>query len=247
MIGFFEHRWMIAENHLWYRSKFRLAYGIPKILCFSVLEVLLSEKISPFPKKFQNEMLDKHQITTKRFQAELSGSLSQLLDEKVQHGGSKKKLGYETELLFLATYNRYLVVIKNARKEKRRLKKTGKNDIAAKRGAMEKYQIPETLIASTFSDDRPSDVALDWAKDFVNTDLEEEYLRKLLIQKRKEIGIQKTVTVIDIDFSQGTRIYGFSPDTKHKSENLTFQPLEKPLDQEFGDEPDNFLVSVSIS
>jgi len=111
---------------------------------------------------------------------------------------------------------------------------------------MEKYGIPETLIDSTFSDDRPSDVALDWAKDFVNTDLEEESLKKLLIQTRKELKIQKTITMIDIDFSHGTRIYGFSPNEKHKSENLTFQPLEKPLDQEFGDEPDNFLVSVSI-
>jgi len=244
--SFLEHRWMIAENKLWYRTNFRLVYGFPKILCFSVLEFLLSNKNSPLPKKFQNEMLDKHQITTKRFQAELWESLSPLLDEKVQHGGSKKKLNHQSELLFLATYNRYLIVINNARKEKRRLKKTRKTDLAAKREAMEKYGIPETLIDSTFSDDRPSDVALDWAKDFVNTDLEEEYLKKLLIQKRKELKISKTMTVIDIDFSHGTRIYGFSPNEKHKSENLTFQPLEKPLDQEFGDEPDNFLVSVSI-
>ncbi len=243
---FLENRWMIAENKLWYRTSFRLAYGLPKILCFSVLEVLLSNKHSPLPKKFQNEMQDKHQIKTKRFQEEFWESLSVLFDERVQQGGSQKRLGHQVESLFLATYNRYLIVIKNARKEKRRLKKTRKNDLAAKREAMEKYGIPETLIDSTFSDDRPSDVALDWAKDFVNTDLEEEYLKKLLIQKRKELKIDKTTTIIDIDFTHGTRIYGVSPNEKQKLENVRFHPLEKPQDQKYGDEPDNFLISVSI-
>lgn len=243
---FLKNRWMIAENKLWYRTKFRLSYGLPKILCFSVLEVLLSKKNSPLPKKIQNEMLDKHQATTKRFQDELWGSLSILLDEKVQHGGSKKKLDHQEELLFLATYNRYLIVVKNVRKEKRRLKKTRKNDFAAKREAIEKYGIPERLIDSAFSDDRPSDVALDWAKDFVNTDLEEEYLKKLLIQKKKELKVAKTNTVIDVDFTHGTRIYGFSHTQKQKSESLRFHSLEKPPDQEYGDEPDNFLISVSI-
>ncbi len=244
--SFLEHRWIIAENQLWYRTGFRLAHGLPKILCFSVLEILLSDKHSPLPKKFLNETQDKYQITTKRFQNELWESLRQLLDEKIKHGGSKKKLDHQAELLFLATYNRYLIVIRNARKEKRRIKKLGKNDLAAKREAMEKYRIPETLIDSTFSADRPSDVALDWAKDFVNTDLEEEYLKKLLVSKRKELKIQKTITVVDIDFSHGTRIYGVSANEKYKFDYLKFSPLEKPLDQEYGDEPDNFLVSVSI-
>jgi hypothetical protein len=244
--SFYDHRWMVAENKLWYRTKYRLAYGVPKVLCFSVLEVLLSEKNSPLPKKFRSEMLDKHQVTTKKFQNEFWEILSQLFDEKVRHGGSKGQLDHQAELVFRATYNRYLFVIRNARKEKKRLKKTKKTDLAAKREAMEKYGIPEDLIDSTFSDDRPSDVALYWAKEFVNTDLEDSSLRNLLNQEGKKPNIDKTITMIDIDFSHGTRIYGVTRDQKEKIENLKFHPLQKPKDQEFGDEPDNFLVSINV-
>lgn len=243
---FLKNRWMISENHQWQRMRFTFARLFPKFLYLSVLESLISSNSKLLPTKFKEETRDKHGLTAKIFQEETSKILNTFSLEKVKHGGSKKKLDHQEELIFLATYNRYLIVIKNARNEKRLLKKL-KGAEVAEREAITKYDIPVRLINSTFSDDRASDVALDWSKDFIQTDMDEEYLKKLLIQIRKKQKIQKIFTIIDVDFTHGTRIYAVRVNDKQRIEKLRFTPLEKPFHQKsWGSDPDSFLVSVDI-
>jgi hypothetical protein len=218
----------------------------PKFLYLSVLEALLSDELSPLPTKFKNEIQRKHKLNAKKIQEESSKIQNRISIVKVQHGGSEKTLNRQEELLFLATYNRYLFVIKNARKEKRRLKKLKRADFAESE-VITKYNIPENLKNSTFSDNLPSDVALDWAKDFIKTDLDEATLKRLLTKIRNKQKVKEPFIIIDADFTHGTRIYAVRPDDKQRLEKISYLPLEKPPDQKLGlHDPDSFLVSVSI-
>jgi hypothetical protein len=184
--------------------------------------------------------------TNGKLQKALMPLLEPLFRDEVKRGGSISDKDEKQKLQFLALYNRYIIVIGRVRNEKKSLKKQKKSDITAKREAMAKYKIPESLIMSTFSDDSPGNVALDWAisemkfKPKRKVETNREYLKKLLNEIRKEYGGR--AYIVDVDFSIGKRIYAVHPRNNERHlEQLRYTPLEK-TNEIIMDDPDSLLI-----
>jgi len=234
-------KWQYMDGRLWIDiSAFHTTY-FENFLYFNAIQAFfVNSPYNPINEKYRNELRKKYKLTPKKFQQALFETLRGLFLEKVKHGGSKSELDEQKQLHFLALYNRYQIIIKKARAEKKRLKKLKKNDATAKREALAKYEIPESLIASAFSDDAPSDVALDWAIETLQINSSPEYLKTLLIKIRKKWS--KRGFIVDADFSIGRRVYSVHPRNNERHiAKLRYTPLEKSNETIAGD-PDDLLI-----
>jgi len=165
-----------------------------------------------------------HNLTPKEINQAILQTLEGVLLDTF-HGGNRSELTEKEKLQFLALYNRFLIVIQNTRKDFEALKKKRKNELKAKREAMNKYQIPEKFMEETFLD-APSSVALSWAKKEMKFELASDYLKQLLSKVRRQYN--KEWTIIDADYSEyGRRIYAITEWNKEYIDRLRYSPVEK--------------------
>ena len=242
-ISYYELHNILFENTLWRNvSSFQTSF-IEYFITYNLLQTYLvsSEVISS---KYQKELLKKFNVTPKKLKDLILGFLeNKAFLARIKQGGSEKSLDEKQRLEFLALYNRYFIVIKNARKEYRRLKRQKKSEIKAKLEALEKYEIPQELLLSAFSSDSPGEVALDWAKDSLKTELSRDYLKNLLNKIRKEH--KRWGFIIHVDFRVGRRIYALNIANKSKAELLRYTPIDESVENKT-DMSEGFLVSMSI-
>jgi hypothetical protein len=140
---------------------------------------------------------------------ELFGVLSR---EEVTSGGDRK-LFWNTpnRLYFLSIYNRFQIVIKNARKDFIAQKRNGKRESVAKREIIEKYLIPDDYSKLTFSDDTPANLAMDWAKkvmDFTqdSSSIKRDVLTKARKEAKEQNSTHKLVSARNINLNIARRI-----------------------------------------
>jgi hypothetical protein len=111
-----------------------------------------------------------------------------LLREKITSGGDRV-LFWNTpnRLYFLSIYNRYQIVIKNARKDLEIQLKSGKRESAAKREIIAKYLIPDGYSDLTFNeDDSPANLAMDWAKKAMHITQESSSIRRDVLPEARQ-------------------------------------------------------------
>jgi hypothetical protein len=230
-ISYYDFQWFMYEDNISDHIKTFQQFYLSDFLTYSFFQAYLNYDLN-----FRNQLLKKHNLTPKKLKDLLLQFLSNSVSVTVKRGGKKDKTDDSKILQFFALYNRYLIVIQNARKERKTLqRKFKKSEINAKREVMEKYEIPEDLILSVFSDsDTPSEIALDLAKDFSKIDLSREYLKVLLPKIRKDLKKRCGNSIlIDVDFSIGIKYFGFNARDKQKASLLRFTPLDKSLHKEF--------------
>lgn len=239
------NKWQLFEGRMWLEINHFQQVIIQHFFTYNILQALFASNFTPLDTEYKKKLLQKHKLTPKK----LKDLLLRFLGDKsflgnVKHGGSKSELDSQKKLRFLAYYNRYLIVIKNARKEKNRLhRKEKKSETAAKRESLKKYEIPQRLSNSTFSSDAPSEVALDWALETLEIKVTREYAKKLLNEIRK--SDVRDGTLVDIDYRIGVRIYRFNPDNKQKAELLRYVPPSQTHYEEI-DDPRSFLVEMQF-
>ncbi len=260
-------KWQYMDGRLWIDiSAFHTAY-FENFLYFNAIQAFfVNSPYNPINEEHRNELRKKYKLTPKKFQQALFETLKGLFLEKVKRGGSEGFWNDNNKLEFLALYNRFLIVIKNARKDLKALIKKGKSELPSKKVILTKYEIPETLIKSAFSSyDAPQEVALDWAKKEMKLNFKEEYLKDILTEARKfwrsrSKGLisQQTLKehpkiqliLIDINFEIGCRQYAVSSVNKNDMKKLKYTTVAKKLNGkvEFvtGEKPEDFFIGMSV-
>lgn len=258
-------KWQEIDGRIWTEiSHFQQVY-FENFLCFNAIQAYFNSPFSPIDKKYRTELRKKYNLTSRKFQQALFDTLKGLFLEEVKHGGSKGFWNDNSKLQFLALYNRFLIVIKNARKDIKKFIKKGNPESFAEKEILAKYEIPKTLIKSAFSlYDAPQEVALDWAKQEMKLEFKEEYLKDILTQARKlwrssskglisqqtlERNPKIQLILIDINFELGCRRYAVSSLDKNGLQRLKFGTVAKKLNGKYecrtDEEPDDFLVWFS--
>lgn len=240
-----ENKWRHFEGGIWREISHFQQTTLQHFFAYNLLQTFLVSQYTPLEQNYRKKLLKKHNLTQKKIKDLLLKFLGdKTFLGKIKHGGSKSELDEPKKLQFLAYYNRYLIVIKNARKEKTILqRKQKKLEMTAKREALAKYEIPERLIDSAFSSDAPSEVALDWAMETLEIGFTREYSKTLLNKIRKQH--RRNGHIIDADYSIGRRIYGFNLSNKEKAGLLRYTPPSQTYYEDWED-PRNFLVERSI-
>jgi hypothetical protein len=236
-----EDKWTVFENSLWREINHFQQTILQHFFAYNLLQTFLVSQYTPLDEIYRKKLLKKHKLTPKKIKDLL---LKFLGDKsflgKIKHGGSRTDFDERKKLQFLGYYNRYLIVIKNARKEKTLLqRKQKKSELAAKREALAKYEIPERLIDSAFSSDAASEVALDWAMESLEISFTREYSKTLLKRRRGD------KVIVDADYSIGRRIYAFNRNNKQKADLLRYTPPSQ-TDYEDWEDPRCFLVEMSM-
>jgi len=110
-----------------------------------------------------------------------------LLDEDVKHGGKKGFWNEQKRRQFLADYNRFCFVIKNAKKDKEQLRKKKLSDRKIQEQIQETYKIPAECIQDIFLLDSYGEIAIKWAKRGIqNNDSNKSIRDRILVKARKE-------------------------------------------------------------
>jgi hypothetical protein len=111
-----------------------------------------------------------------------------LIRDTISQGGSEGFWNQANSLYFISWYNRFQIVIKNARKEL----ESQKDTLDARRKILEKYEIPQEYEDITFSkkDFKPSELALDWALKLIGCDVKDA--KKALKTAKEKAGKHKT-------------------------------------------------------
>lgn len=222
-------KWQNMDERIWTDIRDFLPLYFEKILFHTFIQSLLVF-YNPNIEEYRKQLKHKYKLTPKIFRERLLENLDDLFIDDIKHGGKESELNDNEKLRLLALYNRFLIVIKNARRDIKILKKT-ELGLNVTRKIFSKYEIPESLIESTFStNDAPGSVALDWVKKEMQLSYEESYIKEILPKARKEWrsiceilpGVytpkrtQKQLVLIDIIFQEGWRYYAV--DTKNRSE-----------------------------
>lgn len=245
-------KWQPLEENIWFDLEYFHNAFFQDFLYFSVLQIFLSSSYETLNEEYRKELRSKHNLTPGKLQKALMNTLKDLFLEKVPHGGSEGFWDENRKLEFLALYNRFLIVIKNARRDKRALVNNlrKKRDIYAESKAREeimtKYEVPEKLESSLYSDQTPKEIALDWAISEMNVNnFNRDYLDKTILRDARNHWKDKGSIIIDISFETGREIYGVHPKDKAKQNKLRFTPLNKPNFQTIPD-PNSFLVEATF-
>ncbi|MCA1622727.1 MAG: hypothetical protein LC768_10705 [Acidobacteria bacterium] len=142
-----------------------------------------------FDKELKEELRRESRLDTpkKRKDACLDYLNQLLLDEEVKHGGRKGFWDEKKRRQFLADYNRFCFVIKNAKNDCKQLRKKRLLDRKIREQIQEKYEIPNECIQDIFLPDSKADIALKWAKRELQIDESNEHLRdRILSRARRE-------------------------------------------------------------
>jgi len=232
---------------------------------FIVLQTLFVSKSTPLNKEYIENLLRKHNMTLKKLQLSLLDTFGErVFRERVKKGGSKGFWDNNKKLQLLAFYNRFLIVIKNSRRDLRLLVKSGKLELTAKKEVLDKYNIPQLLINSAFSSyDAPKEVALNWAMQEMKVEFKEEYLKDILTSARKIWQVEssgllspKTIEqfpkakllLIDISFQLGCRYYAVLSTNQSKKDKLKYTSPAKEITAKPNSEvlENEFFVSWSF-
>lgn len=183
-------------------------------LFFGVLSSFFGRSSSPLFIQYRDELLKKHKLTPNKLKKALLDVFGYLLNNG-KRGGSKGIWSKKKKLELLALYNRFLIVIKNARRDKRILKKKTNSELKIKKELIAKYEVPENLMPSLFSDDTPKDVALDWAIREMKLDKSNrDYLDKIILRNARKLWKNKGI-LIDVSIELGEhRFYGIRSEDK---------------------------------
>lgn len=134
--------------------------------------------------------------------------------ETVSAGGDRKlDWNKPKRLHFLSIYNRFQIVIKNARKDKDSIvqKRNGKRESVAEREIIEKYQIPDGYSSDLlFGKSSAAELAMDWSKQVMGIEQESNSIKRdVLTEARKEAkkynATHKLVSVHNLDLDRGLR------------------------------------------
>lgn len=223
-------------------KKFEEVY-FEHFLHFITLRVIFTSPYSPIDKKDRNEFKDKYELNPIQINQEFSKIFNNWFPKEKKQGGRKRLWNDREMLKFLAVYNRFLIVINNARDDIK-LKGKGEREIIAERRILLKYEIPATLHEETFLDTtRPHDLALQWAgqemkveKEGYLADILEE-ARKVWRSKRKFFSgingttekLEKRLDLIDINFQVGCRYYAVDKVDRKKTCKLKYVSVAKEL------------------
>ncbi|HEY0428417.1 MAG TPA: hypothetical protein VGC76_11605 [Pyrinomonadaceae bacterium] len=239
-------KWQAFDEKICVEIDYFLQTTFQDFIYFIVLQTLLDSKNTPLNEKYRKQLLSKYSLTPKKVRQAILDTLEKTaFREEIKRGGKKGFWNEFNKLQFLSLYNRFLIVIKNARKDLKLLIKKGKSELSSKREILIKYNIPETLIKSAFSlYDAPKETALDWVKQKLKLKFKDEYLRDILTEARKiwlsrSRGLisQKTLNenpkiqliLIDINFHFGVRYYAVTSIDKVKMRKLKYNSLAKKL------------------
>lgn len=145
-----EDKWKNFEGMLWREINHFQQTTFQYFFAYNILQSFLVSRFTPLDEKYRKKLLKKHNLTPKKTKDLLLKFVGDTFFlGKIKHGGSRTEFDEQKKLQFLGYYNRYLIVIKNARKEKTLLqRKQKKSELTAKREALAKYEIPERLIDS---------------------------------------------------------------------------------------------------
>lgn len=200
-----------------------------------------------YPNKRKNDLWEKCGLNTssKRVKA-LSEILALFITEKVGRDGRKSGLNNNGRLKFTALYNRFLIVINNAREEKdRQIRKLKIPAVEAINNIVLKYKIPEVRRGSLFSKKPETEVALNWAKDETKTNLS----AKRLIAIHNEINKEwagKGWLIVDSDFSYDAFAIFISSIDEEIKQSLSYESVYKTLRSGNESEGNGFIMQQII-
>ncbi len=149
-----------------------------------------------------------------------------LLDATVRHGGSEGFWDEKKRRQLLTNYNRFYLVLKNAKSDYEQLRKKKLTEAKIREQIQEKYMIPAECIQDIFLASK-ADTALQWAKRELQSDDSNEHLRnRILRQARKEnkVTARNGKLCWLVDFIEGEDIgtYSFTANPKEKNVNLKY-------------------------
>lgn len=182
----------------------------------------------------REEMLGEYGLDTakKRKEVCLDYLKQLLLDENVNHGGSKGFWDEIKRLQFLAHYNRFHFVIKNALDDLKKLKKLKQNHGKIWEQIKDKYKIPEEYIEDFFIPQTAADRALEWAKRELQTNDSNEHLRNRVLRQARKEFIKATrnenpASVISVAIKNNKIEHRFviNPKDKSQTQRLIFTPV----------------------
>ena len=207
----------VLSNHLEHLNK----YFYQNFIELGVLLCLFGTSKSPVFSDYRKSLLKKHNLTEKKLKEALLDLFGNFLAD-AKHGGKESYWNDKKKLELLALYNRFLIVIKNARRDKRMLKrKSASKEKNIERELIAKYEVPQNLMSSLFSDDTPSDVALDWAINEMRLDnSSREYLDGTILRQARKLWKDKGV-LVDVSFALGQyKYYGIITTDKEEKKLL---------------------------
>lgn len=242
------------------------------ILYFSVLHVYLEEETSPFGKRQMRNLRESlamtKGLTPKRFQDGMLEFLRQQLFKPTPRGARSTAWIDERKLMLLSYYNRFLIVIGNARKAMKahriELQKAGKGDCErkARQCALKHFEIPARFSVSLFSfrnksywENSASDLALEWAVDALNPPSQSRsVMEKALKSSRKlwnemlsqdprlQVRMPNPI-LIDLRLKYGMELYAISRNDSEKKAQLKFSPVPKA--ESVLNDPNGFLLAFN--
>lgn len=210
----------------------------------SFLMSILSRKFSPLDPDFMQTLRSDHKLTTKKLIEMFSQNFqsNMFLDEPEEEKPGRETFTDWEKVVFLSHYERFLIVIKNARKDFLSLIKIiGRQK--AQQEVIEKYQIPQELSKPLFEyvkkpkySNVDSRLALEWAKIIVgsnakNSSLERNILypaRKVLTELlgRKKSDHVKLISAVGNHKPDSVIVCMLSASSKNGTEFLKFNKYE---------------------
>lgn len=241
------------DKRIWAEIRDFQKYYFETFLYYNVMLTFLNSPYSPLIESHRKELRNKHKLTSKKIKQELLKILGSSFPEEIRHSNKEVFWNDNNKLEFLALYNRFHIVIKNARRDFRSLIKKRESELDSERKILAKYEIPQTKISlALYSDSAPEELALDWAKEKMELRFEEDYLKKILTNARQiwRSRIKKGLIIensteenpkiqfilIDINFQIGCRYYAVKSIDKNKMDKLKYTTVAK----QFTDSPAEF-------
>jgi hypothetical protein len=174
-----------------------------------------------------------------RFREALMKILEPMYLEEVRQGGRDPYWTDRRKVEFLAAYTRYLLVIKNARKDFRAGRKKQQSTIDELKSAiLRNYEIPADFGGEVFEPVTPaSDAAIAWAKRTLKLDdsksrgLDDAYLKKILGKARSLYLGKQNSYLIGVNYSGPLNPwhYTIGKNAKERISQLKFTPPSGPV------------------
>ena len=117
--------------------------------------------------------------TPKKRKEAFTNFFGRFITEEVKDGGSESHWHKWTRLYFLSLYERFSIIIENARNDKRKLKQNKTPVIEIKKAILEKYRIPEDYWSEIPKSTRKDVLARKWAKKQMQINFDEKYTSKM--------------------------------------------------------------------
>lgn len=217
-----------ADDRLWTEISFYFQMHFEDLFCFITLQSLLAASFSGLPADYRSELIESNNLTPGQLRDSIFETLKKTYLGKIKQGGDRLEFwNTATRLYFLSIYNRFQIVIKNARNDLIIQQKSGKRESVAKREIIEKYLIPNDYSKFAFSNDSPANLAMDWAKDVMSvrqetSSIRRDVLREARTEARKYNSSRKLISVYKFDLNRAVTSMTV---TAESVSNLRFRDL----------------------